>query len=601
LDDPAMATYTWTASGHRGDWASASSWNPNSGPPGAPDTAFFGTLGHTRYRVNVSATDAVTVSQVTIDTTAARGYPMFSISGSLTIGTLLYATAVNGPTTRITINAGGLLDITTSLADPALLESIFISGKGTGGIGSGGHLELGGLTVGAGSNLQFVFQNNNAAGRLSNTGVLEFTSGYVPGAITTQTVVNVAHGDAFIIDGADFTGDTVTLNQGTHTLTVTKAGAPPVFTMDNVFLQSGAANGFIAIGDVILAVCYARGTMIGTPEGEAPVEKLRAGRQVITLVDGERVSRTVKWLGHRRVAIAGHRHPETVAPVRIVRGAFADGMPHRDLLVSPDHAIFVDGKLICARQLVNGATIRQELDWKAVDYYHVELDRHAILLAEGLPAESYIDTGNSGFFTNSDAPFVLHPDLTDQSGYPTREAASCAPLVWDETNVRPVWERLAERSTRIGRLVPARTTTTDPALRLLAKGRSVKPIYADPRLAIFALPRGAPEVRLVSRAQAPTLARPWLEDRRRLGVRVARIVLRGVQEVQEVPPDHPGLGHGWWAIEQDGHTTSRWTDGDAALPLPAMQGNLMLEVHLAGTMSYLVQPEPATECERFVA
>ena len=83
-----------------------------------------------------------------------------------------------------------------------------------------------------------------------------------------------------------------------------------------------------------------------------------------------------------------------VAPIRIQRDAFADGMPHRDLVVSPDHAIFVDGKLICARQLVNGTTIRQELDWTAVDYYHVELDQHAILLAEGLPAESYLDTGN---------------------------------------------------------------------------------------------------------------------------------------------------------------------------------------------------------------
>jgi len=50
--------------------------------------------------------------------------------------------------------------------------------------------------------------------------------------------------------------------------------------------------------------------------------------------------------------------------------------------------------LICIRQLVNGSTIRPERRWTAVDYYHVELDQHAILLAEGLPAESYIDTGN---------------------------------------------------------------------------------------------------------------------------------------------------------------------------------------------------------------
>src|SRR5215472_4558249 len=202
--------------------------------------------------------------------------------------------------------------------------------------------------------------------------------------------------------------------------------------------------------------------MLRTPDGELPVEKLRAGKQVITLVDGQEVAKTVTWLGRRRVDLARHSRPETVAPVRIRRGAFADGIPHRDLIVSPDHAIFVDGKLICARQLVNGSTIRQETDWTAVDYYHVELDQHAILLAEGLPAESYLNTGNRGFFANGGAPLMLHPDLTDETGYPTREAASCAPFVWDEASVRPVWQQLADRAA-----VALPETTHDAELRLV--------------------------------------------------------------------------------------------------------------------------------------
>ena len=218
-----------------------------------------------------------------------------------------------------------------------------------------------------------------------------------------------------------------------------------------------------------------------------------------------------------------------MAPIRIGRGAFADDMPHTDLVVSPDHAIFVDGKLICARQLVNGTTIRQEQGWTSVDYFHVELDAHAILLAEGLPAESYLNTGNHGFFANSGEPLMLHPDLTDETDYPTREAGSCAPFVWDEANVYPVWQRLADRAAALGQPMPHAETTDDAQLRVLAKGRFVRPMYAENGLYIFRLPKGTTAARLVSRASAPTDSQPWLDDRRRLGVYVARIVVWGAR------------------------------------------------------------------------
>ena len=366
----------------------------------------------------------------------------------------------------------------------------------------------------------------------------------------------------------NFTGDTVTYNKLTSTLTVKDASNTPVFTMTNVHEGRGAVETFVVNGDTITAICYARGTMIRTPDGEMPVERLRAGRQVMTLVDGEPVARPVKWLGHRRINLTNHKRPETVAPIRIQRGAFADNMPHRDLVVSPDHAIFVDGKLICARQLVNGTTIRQETGWTAVDYYHVELDRHAILLAEGLPAESYIDTGNSGFFANSEAPLVLHPDLTDEFGYPTREAGSCEPFVWDEASVRPVWQRLADRAAAIGRPVPERKTP-DAGLRLLAKGRAVKPIYGDSDLVIFTLPRGAAKCGWFARRVADrgaAVAGGSAPARRAGGAAGAAWCGR--------PARNPGRSsrphHGWWAVERDGQTISRWTNGEAVLPLPAM-------------------------------
>jgi hypothetical protein len=75
-------------------------------------------------------------------------------------------------------------------------------------------------------------------------------------------------------------------------------------------------------------------------------------------------------------------------------------------------------------------------------------------------------------------------------------------------------------------------------------GRTAKPVYSDSDRVIFALPRDIREVQLVSRAQSPTEARPWLNDRRRLGVRVKRIALRGTDGLREVPVDHPDLTRG---------------------------------------------------------
>ena len=80
-----------------------------------------------------------------------------------------------------------------------------------------------------------------------------------------------------------------------------------------------------------------------------------------------------------------------------VPGAFGPAEPARDLLLSPDHAVFRGGALIPARALINGSTIVQE-PASSAHYFHVELPRHAVLLAEGLPCESYLDTGNRAAF-----------------------------------------------------------------------------------------------------------------------------------------------------------------------------------------------------------
>jgi hypothetical protein len=430
-------------------------------------------------------------------------------------------------------------------------------------------------------------------------------------SIAENTIVNDDPGGAGILNPtATALGFT---NNSVYGLTDSQLSNGPLAELGTMFLTTEPTLNTASTWDIgVGGHCFLMGTRIATSRGEARVEELAVGDVVqtvacaartipddlvVTLADGQLSAQPVKWIGRRRIDLLAHPRPEMVAPIRIRRDAFDDGMPHRDLLVSPDHAVFVDGKLICARQLVNGTTIRQELDWTAVDYYHIELDQHAILLAEGLPAESYLDTGNHGFFANSGAPLVLHPDLTDETDYAPREAGSCAPFVWDEVNVRPVWQSLAERAAAIDQPMPTRKTTMEAGLRLRAKGRTVKPIYGDDGLAIFVLPRGAREARLLSLSQSPTEGRPWLDDRRRLGVSVKRIVLRGMDELREIPVDHPDLTRGWWAVERDGQVMSRWTNGEAVLPLPEMRGNVMLEIHLAGAMTYVVDAAPESETE----
>jgi len=114
---------------------------------------------------------------------------------------------------------------------------------------------------------------------------------------------------------------------------------------------------------------------------------------------------------------------ETVAPIRIRRDAFTDGVPHRDLILSPEHSVPVTGTpdvLIPVRYLVNDSTVVREPTFGIVEYFHLELDRHGILLAEGLPAESYLDTGNRDFFENSEVPTVPHSNLIEAARLPAR-------------------------------------------------------------------------------------------------------------------------------------------------------------------------------------
>jgi hypothetical protein len=336
--------------------------------------------------------------------------------------------------------------------------------------------------------------------------------------------------------------------------------------------------------------CFAAGTRIRTVRGEVAVEDLAVGDAVLTVQDGESATRKVVWIGSRRVNLAAHPAPHTVRPIRILRDAFAADLPSADLVVSPDHALFVDGTLIAARLLVNGATIVEDMACHAVQYFHVELDQHAVLFAESLPAESYLDTGNRAAFENGGTPVTLHPDFSLERRLPGR-AASCAPFAVDEATVKPVWDRLIARAAALGFAVPAGAATSDdPALTVIVMGCTMQPASVGNGRYSFVLPAGAERVTLASRAARPSAMAPWLDDRRELGVAVSQITLRdGASAVQDIAIDHPGLTEGWWAVERDATGMWRWTNGRAVLDLPAGAAEpRILEIRLAGGIAYPV-------------
>jgi hypothetical protein len=179
------------------------------------------------------------------------------------------------------------------------------------------------------------------------------------------------------------------------TLAATGAPAQDQYLFFDLFHPTEAGQSLLSSEalDALAAApaCFVTGTRLLTATGETAVEALRVGDLLCTQL-GARLAPIV-WIGRRHLDCLDHPKPQEVWPIRISAHAFGTGRPHRFLLLSPDHAVFVDGVLIPIRYLVNGASIAQcRLD--AVTYWHVELATHDVILAEGLAAESYLDTGN---------------------------------------------------------------------------------------------------------------------------------------------------------------------------------------------------------------
>lgn len=170
------------------------------------------------------------------------------------------------------------------------------------------------------------------------------------------------------------------------------------------FREFGTEGTTFYANDIL--ACFCAGALIATPEGPRPVETLRIGDRVLTAEGGVE---TLRWSG-RRAVHTRFADPLRAWPVRIDAGALGDALPTQDLRLSPDHALYLDGVLVQAGALVNGRTIvQQRPEAETFTYYHLEIDSHALILANGAPAETFVDTVTRMGFDNWAEHEALYP------------------------------------------------------------------------------------------------------------------------------------------------------------------------------------------------
>jgi hypothetical protein len=395
----------------------------------------------------------------------------------------------------------------------------------------------------------------------------------------------------YLSDGAVAAYDAAASDPSSGTLAFDFTDAPGDATPDLAITQVNAQGAVITdahgnapdfsaalgvdTGLEVSAACYVRGARIATPGGYVPIEDLREGDLALT---ASGAARPIRRIGHRRLDLSRHPRPAEVRPVRVARGAFDDGLPLRDLWLSPGHNIAWDGALIPISALLNGVSVAQ-VARDRVEYWHVELNAHDVILAEGLPAESYLDTGNRTAFANGGAFVEAHPDFQ-----PRHWAETCLPLVTQGPAVVAVRARLLARLFEQGYSLDRQAEA-----HVVIDGRRIEPIRLSQKRLSFLLPAGGREITLRSKTFVPAQADACNADWRELGLAVGRLWIDG--EAVSLDRDE-ACGSGWRPAEcESGRFQRRWTHG--AVRLRAGARSVLVE--LADFGQYWREPKNSDE------
>jgi hypothetical protein len=326
--------------------------------------------------------------------------------------------------------------------NPEFVDGVGVDAGGTYAPGLANTMTLGSLSLADGANF-----NESLSGGF-------FTS------FSTKTIVEQHNGSS----------GTISLNGATLNLTVpaiapsvgavvtiieNKSGQAVSGTFDGLaqgatFSQGGVtfsidyhANGENDVALTVVGVaCYGRGTLIEAARGQKKVENLKIGDKVRT---ASGALRPIKWIGRRSYAGRFVMGRKDILPVCFKAGSLSDNVPARELWVSPNHAMYFQGDhpsgvLIEAKDLVNGVSIVQAHSVEKVEYFHIELDSHDVIIAEGALSESFIDDDSRAMFHNAHDYDTLYADEV------RRPASYCAPRLDEGYQLEAVRRRLTQRA-----------------------------------------------------------------------------------------------------------------------------------------------------------
>lgn len=329
--------------------------------------------------------------------------------------------------------------------------------------------------------------------------------------------------------------------------------------------------------------CFLKDSLIKTQNGYVPVQDIASGEMISVFINGAEEQKEVVWVGNAHVVVNTNL-PEDQAryPVRILKGAFAENVPYKDMLITSEHCLLVDGKFVPARMLVNGRSIYYDTTTTSYDYYHIETAEHSVIMADGMLTESYLDTGNRRNFQQNGKVIRIGGKQKNWQ----QDAA--VPLAVQREFVEPIFQKLEERAKDLGietRIAP-KVLIEDPDLKLITSGgATIYPFKKSENTYSFMLPAGVESVRVVSRSSRPSdVIGPFVDDRRQMGVAVGAIYFGSIRASQQIT-EHltPSKPEGWYDM---GWQDCAWTNGNAFLPLHNTEaskiGVLSLEIRAAG-------------------